>query len=186
MSAEARRWNARGWSGGSGPRRGAWLRERVGGIDGTEAASAPAAISIGSERTFPADFDDDDERRPLGLCSSAAGRPRAKERRARTVTVRLRDHDHIGGRRGARCRRESRATARSFRRGHFTGARPAPSSQIPAQRRGPVDKAAQAPRAARRPAGKARRMVNGGAVRPRSDAERSPRGKNMYTVHDIL
>ena len=79
-----------------GPGRGAWLWERVRGIDASEVDARERRKSISSERTFFADIDDDDEleRRLLQLSCSVGGQLRAKELRARTVTVKLRDHDY--------------------------------------------------------------------------------------------
>ena len=78
-----------------GPARGAWLWERVRGIDASEVDARDRRKSISSERTFFADVDDDDEleRRLLELCCRVGGQLRAKELRARTVTVKIRDHD---------------------------------------------------------------------------------------------
>ncbi len=91
-AAVEREWLAR-WF---GPNRGAWLWERVRGIDASEVDARDRRKSISSERTFFADIDDDDEleRRLLELTCSVGGQLRAKELRARTVTVKLRDHDY--------------------------------------------------------------------------------------------
>ena len=87
-----REWLAR-WF---GPGRGAWLWERVRGIDPSEVDARDRRKSISSERTFFADIDDDDEleRRLLELSCSVGGQLRTKELRARTVTVKLRDYDY--------------------------------------------------------------------------------------------
>ena len=87
-----REWLAR-WF---GPHRGAWLWERVRGIDASEVDARERRKSISSERTFFADINDDDEleRRLLQLSCSVGGQLRAKELRARTVTVKLRDYDY--------------------------------------------------------------------------------------------
>ena len=79
-----------------GPHRGAWLWQRVRGIDASEVDARDRRKSISSERTFFADIDDDDEleRRLLRLSCSVGGQLRAKDLRARTVTVKLRDHDY--------------------------------------------------------------------------------------------
>jgi len=71
-------------------------RLRVRGIDASEVDARDRRKSISSERTFFADIDDDDEleRRLLELSCSVGGQLRAKELRARTVTVKLRDHDY--------------------------------------------------------------------------------------------
>lgn len=81
------RWFGRG--------RGAWLWERVRGIDPSEVDARERRKSISSERTFFADTDDDEEleRRLLQLSCSVGSQLRRKELRARTVTVKLRDHD---------------------------------------------------------------------------------------------
>ena len=78
-----------------GPSRGPWLWERVRGIDPSEVDASERRKSISSERTFFDDVDDDEdlERRLLKLCCSVGGQLRAKELRARTVTVKIRDHD---------------------------------------------------------------------------------------------
>ena len=91
-AAVEREWLAR-WF---GPGRGAWLWERVRGIDASEVDARERRKSISSERTFFADIDDDDEleRRLLELSCSVGGQLRAKELRARTVTVKLRDYDY--------------------------------------------------------------------------------------------
>ena len=92
VAAVERDWLAR-WF---GPHRGAWLWERVRGIDPSEVDARERRKSISSERTFFADIDDDEEleRRLLQLSCSVGGQLRAKELRARTVTVKLRDHDY--------------------------------------------------------------------------------------------
>ena len=91
-AAVEREWLAR-WF---GPNRGAWLWERVRGIDASEVDARDRRKSISSERTFFADIDDDDEleRRLLELSCSVGGQLRTKELRARTVTVKLRDYDY--------------------------------------------------------------------------------------------
>ena len=78
-----------------GPSRGPWLWERVRGIDPSEVDARERRKSISSERTFFEDLGDDEEleRRLLKLCCSVGGHLRAKELRARTVTVKIRDHD---------------------------------------------------------------------------------------------
>ena len=65
------------------------------GIDPSEVDARERRKSISSERTFFEDVGDDEEleRRLLGLCCSVGGQLRAKELRARTVTVKIRDHD---------------------------------------------------------------------------------------------
>lgn len=78
-----------------GPGRGAWLWERVRGIDPTEVDAGERRKSISSERTFFEDIDEDDEleRRILQLSCNVGGQLRAGDLRARTVTVKIRDHD---------------------------------------------------------------------------------------------
>lgn len=91
-AAVEREWLAR-WF---GPHRGAWLWERIRGIDASEVDARDRRKSISSERTFFADIDDDDEleRRLMELSCAVGGQLRAKELRARTVTVKLRDYDY--------------------------------------------------------------------------------------------
>jgi DNA polymerase IV len=78
-----------------GPRRGAWLYRRVRGVDNSRVDPAERRKSISSERTFFEDIMDDRdlERRLLELAASVGSTLRGKGYRARTVTVKLRDHD---------------------------------------------------------------------------------------------
>jgi DNA polymerase-4 len=78
-----------------GQRRGAWLYRRIRGVDSSRVDPAERRKSISSERTFFEDLrnDDDLERRLLELATSVGATLRRKELRARTVTVKLRDHD---------------------------------------------------------------------------------------------
>ena len=78
-----------------GQRRGAWLYRRIRGIDESRVDPSERRKSISSERTFFRDVDDDEdlERRLLELSSSVGATLRKKDFRARTVTVKLRDHD---------------------------------------------------------------------------------------------
>jgi DNA polymerase-4 len=78
-----------------GHRRGAWLYRRIRGIDNSRVDPAARRKSISSERTFFEDLSDDEdlERQLLELASSVGGTLRKKDYRARTVTVKLRDHD---------------------------------------------------------------------------------------------
>ncbi len=78
-----------------GRARGQWLWERARGIDPSEVAASERRKSVSSERTFFEDLRDDEEieRRLLALCCSVGRQLRAQELRARTVTVKLRDHD---------------------------------------------------------------------------------------------
>jgi DNA polymerase-4 len=78
-----------------GERRGAWLYRRVRGMDSSRVDPAERRKSISSERTFFEDLerDEDLERRLIELCASVGSTLRAKGMRARTLTVKLRDHD---------------------------------------------------------------------------------------------
>lgn len=78
-----------------GPRRGAWLYRRIRGVDSSRVDPIERRKSISSERTFFEDIRDDREleRRLLELASSVGATLRSKGLRARTVTVKLRDHD---------------------------------------------------------------------------------------------
>lgn len=78
-----------------GPRRGAWLYRRVRGVDDSRVDPFERRKSISSERTFFEDLVDDRdlERWLLELAASVASTLRLKGLRARTVTVKLRDHD---------------------------------------------------------------------------------------------
>jgi DNA polymerase IV len=78
-----------------GRRRGEWLYRRIRGIDDSRVDPAERRKSISTERTFFEDLSEDDdlERRLLELTGSVGTTLRKKEFRARTVTVKLRDHD---------------------------------------------------------------------------------------------
>jgi DNA polymerase-4 len=78
-----------------GERRGAWLHRRVRGVDASAVDPAERRKSISSERTFFDDIGDDDDllARLLELVTSVGSTLRRKRLRARTVTVKLRDHD---------------------------------------------------------------------------------------------
>ena len=78
-----------------GDRRGAWLHRRIRGLDDSAVDPVERRKSISSERTFARDLDSDDdlERRVLELAGSVASTLRGKGLRARTITVKLRDHD---------------------------------------------------------------------------------------------
>jgi DNA polymerase IV len=71
------------------------LYDRVRGIDHSELEPHGDAKSISRDDTFPADIDDDDElaRELLALVTRAAMDLRADGMTARTITVRIRDHD---------------------------------------------------------------------------------------------
>lgn len=78
-----------------GRRRGVWLHARIRGIDHSEVDPADRRKSISSERTFFNDLDHDEdlERQLLELSRSVASTLRRKGLRARTITVKIRDHD---------------------------------------------------------------------------------------------
>lgn len=78
-----------------GEKRGAWLYRRVRGVDSSPVDPAERRKSISSERTFFSDLttDADLERRLVELAASVGSTLRKKELRARTITVKLRDHD---------------------------------------------------------------------------------------------
>jgi DNA polymerase IV len=79
-----------------GEREAEWLYARVRGIDASEvAADVGEAKSIHRDETFPTDINDDDElaRELLALVTRAAADLRGDALTARTITVRIRDHD---------------------------------------------------------------------------------------------
>jgi len=78
-----------------GRREAEWLYDRVRGIDHGEVESHGDAKSISRDETFPADINDDDElaREMLALVTRAAADLRGDGMTARTITVRIRDHD---------------------------------------------------------------------------------------------
>ena len=79
-----------------GPRDSEWLARRVRGVDSGEVATErDAAKSISRDDTFPTDINDDLllEGELTELVGRAAGDLRADSRKARTVTVRIRDKD---------------------------------------------------------------------------------------------
>jgi DNA polymerase-4 len=78
-----------------GDREARWLYDRVRGIDPTPVESRAEARSISRDETFPRDIASDDELQVelLALITRAAADLRADGLAARTVTVRLRDHD---------------------------------------------------------------------------------------------
>ena len=78
-----------------GARRGAWLHRRIRGIDGSAVDPSERRKSISSERTFFEDIDDDEDldRRLQEMATSVGATLRKKGFRARTVTIKLRDHD---------------------------------------------------------------------------------------------
>jgi DNA polymerase-4 len=78
-----------------GEREAQWLRDRVRGIDDREVAPRLEARSLSRDETFPADINDDDAlaRELLTLVTRAAADLREDGLLARTITVRIRDHD---------------------------------------------------------------------------------------------
>ncbi len=78
-----------------GERRGAWLYRRIRGVDDSRVDATSRRKSISSERTFFEDLSDDKEleKRVLELANSVGAILRDKSFRARTVTVKVRDHD---------------------------------------------------------------------------------------------
>jgi DNA polymerase-4 len=80
------------WLGG---REAGWLYHRVRGIDTTEIEAHGDAKSISRDETFSVDIDSDDElaRELLALVTRAAADLRGDALTARTITVRIRDHD---------------------------------------------------------------------------------------------
>jgi len=72
-----------------------WLFDRVRGIDHSELEAHGDAKSISRDETFATDIDTDDElaRELLALVTRAAADLRGDGLTARTVTVRIRDHD---------------------------------------------------------------------------------------------
>lgn len=78
-----------------GEREARWLYDRVRGIDAAPVEPRLEARSISRDETFPADIDDDPalERELLALVTRAASDLRGDGLAARTITVRIRDHD---------------------------------------------------------------------------------------------
>jgi DNA polymerase IV len=78
-----------------GAREAEWLYDRVRGVDGRTVEPRSEAKSISRDETFPVDIADDAEleRELLALVTRAASDLRADGMAARTVTVRIRDHD---------------------------------------------------------------------------------------------
>ena len=78
-----------------GEREAAWLSDRVRGIDSAHVEAHLDAKSISRDETFPLDIDDDAELRKelLALLTRAAADLRADGLAARTVRVKIRDHD---------------------------------------------------------------------------------------------
>lgn len=78
-----------------GKHRGAWLHRRIHGVDESEVDPKERRKSISAERTFFTDLarDEDLDRRLMEIVASVASTLRGKGLRARTVSVKLRDHD---------------------------------------------------------------------------------------------
>jgi len=78
-----------------GRRAGAWLFDRIRGVDGTPIVGRAQAKSISRDETFAEDIDDDARlrRELLRLSDRAAGDLRHAGCTARTVSVRIRDKD---------------------------------------------------------------------------------------------
>ena len=78
-----------------GAREAEWLYRRVRGLDVSEVESHGDAKSISRDETFPVDINDDPSltRELLALVTRAAADLRGDALTARTVTVKLRDHD---------------------------------------------------------------------------------------------
>ncbi len=78
-----------------GERESEWLHRRVRGLDDSEVEAHADAKSISRDDTFPADINDDDalQRELLALVTRAAMDLRTDGLTARTITVRIRDHD---------------------------------------------------------------------------------------------
>jgi DNA polymerase-4 len=78
-----------------GEREAAWLCDRVRGVDSAHVEAHLEAKSISRDETFPLDINDDVELRKelLALLTRAAADLRADGLAARTVRVKIRDHD---------------------------------------------------------------------------------------------
>ena len=78
-----------------GEREAAWLCDRVRGVDSAHVEAHLEAKSISRDETFPVDIHDDAELRKelLALLTRAAADLRADGLAARTVRVKIRDHD---------------------------------------------------------------------------------------------
>lgn len=78
-----------------GENRGRWLRSRLEGRGSSEVSSDDGRKSVSTERTFARDVSDPDrlERELLRIVVSASAALRAKDLRARTITLKLRESD---------------------------------------------------------------------------------------------
>lgn len=88
-------WSEQALAGALGEREGAWLFERVRGIDRGDVVERTQARSISRDETFSRDISDDAslQHELMLLAYRAAGDLRGDGLRARTVTVRIRDGD---------------------------------------------------------------------------------------------
>jgi DNA polymerase IV len=82
------------WLGAS---RGGWLYRRVHGEDGSAVESQRETRQLSREETFPRDLEDDAalQTELLALCVRLGSDLRGEGLRARTVSVKLRDHDFV-------------------------------------------------------------------------------------------
>jgi DNA polymerase-4 len=78
-----------------GKHRGAWLHRRIHGVDDSDVDPRERRRSVSAERTFFTDLarDEDLDRRLMEIVASVASTLRGKGMRARTLSVKLRDHD---------------------------------------------------------------------------------------------
>jgi DNA polymerase-4 len=78
-----------------GKRTGRWLARRVRGLDESVVIPRGKRVSIGHEETFPRDLetDEDLDRELIHLVVRLTGDMRRKGLSARTITIKLRDHD---------------------------------------------------------------------------------------------
>lgn len=88
-------YDARTLAGWLGEREAAWLFDRVRGIDARDVAPRLGAKSISRDDTFPGDLTDESAlgHELLALVTRAAADLRAEGLLARTITVKIRDHD---------------------------------------------------------------------------------------------
>lgn len=92
---DALAWDLRQLTTWLGEREGEWLYQRIRGRDDSEVVSGEGQKSISRDETFAQDIDADDglRRELLMLVDRATSDLREDELLARTVTVRIRDHD---------------------------------------------------------------------------------------------
>jgi DNA polymerase-4 len=93
--ADAQQWNVSDLQSRLGERAGAWLHDRVRGIDDSVVTPREAQKQVSREETFGRDLHDDDliERELLRLAVRVSTDLRRQGLRARTVTVKLKDAD---------------------------------------------------------------------------------------------